>query len=362
VSKELFEGRLRSSRNNRIDARTNATTRRRPISRKQQESIRMHKTTTQNEKSRVAVKQAGKALDRGFAEIKTPSQAAEALDQIENAAGDIEEQDLVQAQDSTDPIKQAAAIKEAAATAPPQERAAVVLTETAAQIAAAPVENRTALDEAVEYASGESPLSPTREPPQVQRGRALLRNELIRRLKPFDAIDAALFIRVNHLPHPRWLDRFFARFSWVMTGGHAWILVLLADALRQRTRAINAALAVLPSLYLATTTVEIPIKKYFRRRRPFISIVRAIVVGRKPGSYSFPSGHSAAAFAGAILLQSCYPRGRRFFFAVALLVAFSRIYLGAHYPGDVVSGSLAGTALAKLYQSLFKRLRWPLTW
>jgi membrane-associated phospholipid phosphatase len=319
----------------------------------------MQKTNTKSEKSRFAVKQAGKALDKGFAEVKTPSQAADVLDTIENAAGDMEEQDLAPGRDSADPIKQAAAIKDAAATAPPKERAAVVLTEAAAQIAASPLESRATLDEAVEYASGESSLSATEEPPQVKRGRALLRNELIRRLKPFDAIDAALFIRVNHLPHPRWLDGLIARVSWMMTGGHAWILVLLADAICRRQRAINTALAVLPSLYLATSTVEVPIKKYFRRRRPFISIVRAIVVGRKPGSYSFPSGHSAAAFAGATLLQSCYPRGRRLFFAIALLVAFSRIYLGAHYPGDVVSGGLAGTALAKLYQSLFKNLRWP---
>ena len=147
-----------------------------------------------------------------------------------------------------------------------------------------------------------------------------------------------------------------ARFSWIMTGGHAWIFVILVDMVRNRRRAMKTTLAVLPALYLATSTVEVPIKKYFRRRRPFISIVRAIVVGRKPGSYSFPSGHSAAAFAGATLLQSCYPHGRRLFFVIALLVAFSRVYLGAHYPGDVFSGSLAGIALAKVYRSLLKNL------
>ena len=69
---------------------------------------------------------------------------------------------------------------------------------------------------------------------------------MINRLKPFDATDAALFIRINHLPHPRWLDGLIARFSWTMTGGHAWILVVLADALFHRRRAMRTALAVLP--------------------------------------------------------------------------------------------------------------------
>jgi hypothetical protein len=50
---------------------------------------------------------------------------------------------------------------------------------------------------------------------------------------------------------------------------------------------------------------EHPIKKWFRRRRPFVSLIEAIIVGRKPGSYSFPSGPSAAAtnLIGAIRLQ-----------------------------------------------------------
>jgi undecaprenyl-diphosphatase len=298
---------------------------------------------------RVAAEKAERALQKGFAEVETPSEASAALDKVEAAAGNMEEKDVPDEIGPSNPAEQAEAIKIAADTTPPKDRPAAVLSNAAVQVASAPPENRMALDEAIGKAANPSE---TEEPRQVRHGRALLRNELIKRLKPFDAIDATLFIQINHLPHPRLLDGLISRFSWFMTGGHAWILVLALNALSDRRRAINAGLAVLPALYLATYTVEIPIKRYFRRRRPFISIVRAIVVGRKPGSYSFPSGHSAAAFAGATLLQACYPRGRWLFFAIALLVAFSRVYLGAHYPGDVLSGGVAGGALAKLYRTL----------
>jgi len=93
--------------------------------------------------------------------------------------------------------------------------------------------------------------------------------------------------------------------------------------------------------------VEFPIKYYFRRRRPFIDLVQAIAVGKKPGTYSFPSGHSAASFAGAWLLCRHYPRLAPLWYSVAALVGFSRVYLGAHYPGDVLSGAVLGTLLAE---------------
>jgi undecaprenyl-diphosphatase len=179
-----------------------------------------------------------------------------------------------------------------------------------------------------------------------------LRYELFKRLGPLQALDTFVFIQINQLPHRKLSDRLMTRLSWVMTSGAGWLLFLLLATLVNRQRGWKATRAVAPALWLATATVEHPIKKWFRRRRPFISLIEAIIVGRKPGSYSFPSGHSAAAFAGALLLAREYPAGARGFFGLASLVAFSRVYLGVHYPGDVLSGSLLGMMLAKIYARL----------
>ena len=184
------------------------------------------------------------------------------------------------------------------------ERPAAVLAETARQVAGSPPATQPVLDAAIEKAAGQSTTGRA-EPYEVQRGRSLLREELMRRLKPFDAIDAGLFLQIDRLPPiPRNWTASFPGAGFLMTGGHAWVVAILVHMLINRRRGLQALLGVVPALYLATFTVEGPIKTYCRRRRPFISLVRAIVVGRKPGSYSISSsGHSAAAFAGAALLQ-----------------------------------------------------------
>jgi membrane-associated phospholipid phosphatase len=299
-----------------------------------------------------ATKKVEQALEEGFAEVRTASDASKTLDKVEATGAGLEEKDVPAEAGSADPVEQAETIEAAVDSTTAKNRPAAALATAAVQIASAPPEKRESLDEGIHQAGGPAAAE---EAPEVERGRDLLRKELLSRLKPLDAIDATLFIQINHLPHPKLLDRLFSSFSWFMTGGHAWILFIAANALFDKQRALRAC-RLIPALYLATYTVEIPVKKYFRRRRPFISIVRAIVVGRKPGSYSFPSGHSAAAFAGATLLQIVYPRARPLLFTIALLVAFSRVYLGAHYPGDVLSGSLAGAGLAKGYRTLLRRI------
>jgi undecaprenyl-diphosphatase len=118
---------------------------------------------------------------------------------------------------------------------------------------------------------------------------------------------------------------------------------------KQTWRAIKR---LIPPLWVATLLVEGPLKWFFRRRRPFIDIVRAVVVGKKPANWSFPSGHAASAFSGAYILARLFPALRGLWYAIAGLVGFSRLYVGAHYPGDIVSGSLLGYLLAALTDRL----------
>ncbi len=291
--------------------------------------------------------EARKALQRSFAEVKNDRDAEAALDQLEQN-DDVREEEIPDREPEARAGEQSAAIRTAVDSAARSDKPAAGLAETAVQVASA--SEGYVLDDAIEEAARDEAS------PRVERGRSLLREALLRRLKPFDAVDTWVFLAVNHLPHPRWVDRAFWHFSRVMTGGHAWLLVLALAMAKDRPSGWRIAARVLPALYLTTFLVEVPVKRYFRRKRPFISIIRAVVVGRKPGSYSFPSGHSAAAFAGATLLSRPFPRWRGVFFAVAGLVAFSRVYLGAHYPGDVVTGGLLGTMLARTFRAVFRTL------
>jgi undecaprenyl-diphosphatase len=87
-------------------------------------------------------------------------------------------------------------------------------------------------------------------------------------------------------------------------------------------------------------------KFLFDRTRPFISDTGIAPLIKTPSSSSFPSGHSASAAAGALTLSAIYPSFAPVFILSGVLVALSRIYLGVHYPFDVLAGILMGTAIA----------------
>lgn len=88
------------------------------------------------------------------------------------------------------------------------------------------------------------------------------------------------------------------------------------------------------------------VKPFFLRPRPFMTLPDAIVRIPRPGGFSFPSSHSLDAFFLATFFALVFPRGRYVFFALAFLMAFSRVYCGAHYPGDVCAGACLGAVLA----------------
>ena len=74
-----------------------------------------------------------------------------------------------------------------------------------------------------------------------------------------------------------------------------------------------------------------------------------------PHSHSFPSGHTATSFAGATALSLLYPRGAPVFFVLAAAIAYSRLYIGVHFPLDVAGGIVIGVATALLLLAAVRR-------
>jgi membrane-associated phospholipid phosphatase len=74
-----------------------------------------------------------------------------------------------------------------------------------------------------------------------------------------------------------------------------------------------------------------------------------------PHSHSFPSGHTATSFAGATALSLLYPRGTPAFFLFAAAIAYSRLYVGVHFPLDLAGGAVIGVATALLLLAAVRR-------
>jgi acid phosphatase (class A) len=104
----------------------------------------------------------------------------------------------------------------------------------------------------------------------------------------------------------------------------------------------------------AETAFIEPTKDAFGRPRPFVTEPRLSPIAAKPGSASYPSGHSTWAIASAIVLADMLPERRAQIFARADEFGHNREVDGVHYPSDVAAGHLAGTALA---QQLFNSPR-----
>lgn len=238
-----------------------------------------------------------------------------------------------------------AAIERASNTAA-DERLQRTLIEAARQIARSEEGARAALEEAIREATNPEQIGVPN--PQTRQSRNWLLRAVLKRMGPIQRIDTQLFLLINGLPHTSLTNRLMYALTSVMNGGGGWALILLSAALIDRRRGPRAFYGVLPPLWLATMAVEYPVKGFFRRRRPFLDVVQAVAVGRKPMTYSFPSGHSATGFAGAWLMRRHYPEFAPLWYTIAGLVGFSRVYLGVHYPGDVLVGALSGTLIAEI--------------
>jgi undecaprenyl-diphosphatase len=97
------------------------------------------------------------------------------------------------------------------------------------------------------------------------------------------------------------------------------------------------------------------IKPLVGRIRPCTALDHVRLLVGCGGGKSFPSSHAVNNFAAAFLVSRFYPKSRRYIYTWAFLVVYSRVYVGVHYPSDLVGGALLGTGIAWMIVSIYER-------
>ena len=178
---------------------------------------------------------------------------------------------------------------------------------------------------------------------------------------PFLSLDADFLLYIQDHIRCGILDYFFPYITHLGTAGSFWILLTAVLMCFKKTRraAVCSAIALLGSLILNNMIL----KPLVGRVRPYEVIEGLKLIGKRATDPSFPSGHTAASIASAVAL--CRFLKKRYsipLLALALLIGFSRLYIGIHYPTDVLAGLLDGIALGiggiLIENVMYKKLVW----
>lgn len=154
-------------------------------------------------------------------------------------------------------------------------------------------------------------------------------------------IDERVFKFLRTKGHPRPLELLIMGFSMSGNFGLFWLVLALVFWLSGTEDA--AGIFVLMPLFLYTTLlINFIIKVVLNRQRPVHEEENLRPLVGVPSSKSFPSSHAAMSFAAAIFLTHFHPELWPLFFGLALLMSWSRIYVGVHYPSDVIAGTAVG--------------------
>lgn len=141
---------------------------------------------------------------------------------------------------------------------------------------------------------------------------------------------------------------------WITSLGDAgkiWIVLTIVLLFYPKTRKVGmmSAVALLGSLLINNYLI----KNLVQRPRPFVTFTDLQIIIPTPSEFSFPSGHTSSSFAAAAVFYRHLPKKLGLPSVIlAGLIGFSRLYVGVHYPTDVIAGALMGILLSYMAEFL----------
>ena len=174
----------------------------------------------------------------------------------------------------------------------------------------------------------------------------------------FKALDIKIFFLINQtLSNP-----VFDSIMPLITNMNNWVLIIIILffylAIMNGRRGQIALVILIVVVGLTDSFSTFILKPYFGRIRPSYDLVEYVnLLVAKGGKWSMPSNHAANIFALAVVLSFFYDKMKVPLFSLAVVIAFSRVYVGVHYPADVLVGGFFGYGIAWLVLTLWVILK-----
>lgn len=168
-------------------------------------------------------------------------------------------------------------------------------------------------------------------------------------------IDLSILLFIQEHLRFAWMNGFWNFITHFGDAGIFWIILALALIIPKKTR--KAGIVAGCSLLLGFLITNVTLKPLVNRVRPYNYSDAIVPLGRLPIEASFPSGHTCASFACALIYVRMLPKKYGIPLVIlAVLVALSRLYLCVHYPTDVIGGFLVALFSSVVVYGCYQRL------
>ena len=168
-------------------------------------------------------------------------------------------------------------------------------------------------------------------------------------MEVFYSIDLAVFYLLNHTISTGFLDKFFSIITNVNNWYIAYVILVGILFFKGGRTGKLAVLGIIVLIVVSDQTGYKVLKEIFQRQRPCNALADVLTPLGCRGSFSFPSNHAINNFAAAAFFSRLYPKYKTILFTTASLVAISRVYLGLHYPSDIIGGAIIGMIFGYIF-------------